>query len=243
MTTGHADGRAGEHRYYYAVAAGLAAVVFAGFARTYYLKGWFGEPPLSLLLHVHGLVMTVWYALFAVQVGLVASHRVALHRKLGMAGVGLAAVAVVLNAVVSLSLAKQRLLARPDSVGAPMLLGLQLFAVLLVFAILIVLGVRYRRRPDYHKRLMTLAMLSVLGPAVTRLPLSFVQNHDVGVAIVLSISIVVACIAVDTVRHRRLHPAFGWGGALVIGSIFVVAPLAQTKWWAGVTKGLVLSSK
>jgi hypothetical protein len=27
---------------------------------------------------------------------------------------------------------------------------------------------------------------------------------------------VLVCVAIDTLRHRRLHPAFGWGGGLVL---------------------------
>jgi hypothetical protein len=224
-------GRVVDHRYYYAVSIGFVAVVFAGFARTYYLKGWYGAPPLSLLVHTHGVVMTLWYTLFVVQVRLVATHRVALHRRLGVAGVFLAGLVAVLGTTVSLGLAKRRLLAHPDSTAAPFLLGLQLFAIVLEFVILVSLAVYLRRRPDYHKRLMTLAMLSVLGPAITRLPLSFVENHNVSVAIVISISCILICVIADTVRNRRLHPVFGWGGSLMIGSIFLVAGFAQTSAW------------
>ncbi len=229
-----------EHRFYFAVSAALILFVFAGFARTYYLKPLFAEPPLSLLLHVHGSVMTLWYLLFGLQVWLVATRRVAMHRKLGTAGVVLAGIAVALATAVSFGLARDRLILRPDSKAAAFLLGLQLFSVLLVFVILVTLGVLYRRHPDYHKRFMTMSMLSVLGPAITRLPLSFVQNHDVTVAIVISIGLVVLCIAVDAVRNRRLHPAFGWSGGLIIGSLFAVAQFARTDLWIRATRWLVL---
>jgi hypothetical protein len=229
-----------DHRYYFAVSAALILLVFAGFARTYYLKPLFADPPLSLLIHVHGFVMTLWYLLFAVQVGLIATRRVALHRKLGFVGVVLAAIAVVLATAVSLGLARDRLILRPESKAAAFLLGLQLFSVLLVFVIFVALGVVYRRRPDYHKRFMTMSMLAVLGPAITRLPLSFVQNHDVTVAIVLSVSFVLLCVLADVIRNRRLHPAFGWGALLIIGSMAVVAQFAQTDVWIRATRWLVL---
>jgi hypothetical protein len=218
-----------DHRFYGAISLGLALVVFVGFSRTYYLKGIFGNPPLPLLLHIHGAVMTLWYALFIVQVRLVAAHRVALHRKLGIAGVFLAGAVAVLGTTVSIGLAKRRLVAHPDSTAAPFLMGLQLFAMVLIFVVLISAAVYLRRRTDYHKRLMTLAMVTVLGPAIVRLP--FIDDHNIPAAIVISISLVLACVIVDTVRNRRLHPAFGWGGSLVIGSIFVVAPFAQSSTW------------
>lgn len=72
-------------RWLYPLAASVTALgVFAGFAPTYYLKLWFGTPSLSPLLHVHGLVMTVWFALFATQAWLVGSGRTAVHRRLGV---------------------------------------------------------------------------------------------------------------------------------------------------------------
>ena len=232
--------RSVDHPYYYAVSIGLAVVVLAGFARTYYLKGLFGAPPLSLLLQIHGAVMTLWYALFIAQVSLVATRRVALHRKLGIAGVGLASLVAVLSTMVSFSLAKREMLAHPDSTDAPLLLGLQLFAIVLPFVILVSLAVHLRRRPDYHKRLMVLAMLSVLGPAITRLPLSFIANHDPSVAAIIDIGCVLICVTADTIRNRRLHPAFGWGGLFVIGSIFAVFPFAQSSIWIRTVQRLLL---
>ncbi|WP_155121339.1 hypothetical protein [Bryobacter aggregatus] len=50
-----------EHRFFHAVAWLLAGLVFLGFARTYYLKSFFGAPALPLLLHAHGIVdAVVW---------------------------------------------------------------------------------------------------------------------------------------------------------------------------------------
>ena len=56
-------------------ALAIVAIVFAGFARTFYLKVLFDTPTLSTQLHVHGVVMTLWFALFALQVGLIATRR------------------------------------------------------------------------------------------------------------------------------------------------------------------------
>ncbi len=231
--------RVADHRYYYAVSIGLGLAVFAGFARTYYLKSLFGTPGLPLLLHVHGAVMTLWYALFAVQVRLVAAHRVALHRKLGIAGIFLAGLVAILGTVVSLGLAKRELASNQDSGGALLLLAFQLFGIVMVFVVLVSLALYLRRRPDYHKRLMVLAMLSLLGPALTRLPLPFIANHDVSVAIVIDISCVLICVIADTLRSRRLHLAFGWGGSLVIGSIFVIAAFAQSSLWFRMARWLL----
>ena len=75
-----------DRRLFAGVAVGLALLVLVGFAQTYYLKVLFRTPPLRALLHVHGIVMTAWIVLFAVQVRLVAAHRTDLHRRLGVVG-------------------------------------------------------------------------------------------------------------------------------------------------------------
>src|SRR5580704_4292383 len=97
-----ANRRASGQRFYAGVAIGTALLVFVGFARTYYLKVLFGTPELQVLLHVHGLVMTTWFVLFFVQVRLIAVHRTALHRRLGVGGAILAGLVLVLSTMVVL---------------------------------------------------------------------------------------------------------------------------------------------
>jgi hypothetical protein len=46
-------------------------------------------------------------------------------------------------------------------------------------------------------------------------------------------------IAVDTVRNRRLHPAFGWGGALWLASVPGRFALGMSEAWAGIAPRLV----
>ena len=65
--------------------AALAAVivVFAGFARSYYLKGIFGTPALTGLVHVHGIVMTLWFTLFQREIPEQMQSRVSSYDVLG----------------------------------------------------------------------------------------------------------------------------------------------------------------
>lgn len=78
-------GTAAADRFYVSCALLISLVVFAEFARTYYLKFALGTPSLQWLLHAHGIVMTAWVVLFLTQVNLTSAHRVALHRRLGVA--------------------------------------------------------------------------------------------------------------------------------------------------------------
>ena len=74
-----------DRRMYIWFAVFMPIIVLAGFARSYYLKGFFGFPALpSLLVHLHGIVMTSWVVLFVTQVTLVATGRTRTHQRLGV---------------------------------------------------------------------------------------------------------------------------------------------------------------
>jgi hypothetical protein len=211
------------------IVAGLACVSIAliGFARTYYLKSLFGTPTLPALINVHGVIMSSWCILFLVQAYLVATHRVRLHRRLGILGAALAILVVAMGTYITIEATAREV--RSHVVRQfHFLFGLNLVN-LLVFAILVVSALTLRSRPEFHKRLMLMATLSILAPAVARITLLFTHNPMSQILVLDFCVLVFVCS--DTVRHRRLHPAFGWGGALLIGSFHLTAVALAAKWW------------
>lgn len=152
-----------DHRFFMAAAIGVASIVSAGFARSYYLRSPFGMPALPLLLHVHGLVMTSWIVLFFTQTCLIAVHRADWHRRRGMFGAALAVLVVVSGAIVNVNAAAGAV--RTPPAHPPALLAILGFNVvdLLVFATFGCTAIVLRRRTDLHKRPMWLATLSMLG--------------------------------------------------------------------------------
>src|SRR5690349_4767657 len=97
-TTPNIHRRISDRPLYLLAAVVIPLIVLAGFARTYYLKGFFATPPLpNLIVQVHGIVMTAWVVLFIVQVMLVAKRRTKLHQQLGILGACLAALVFVVG--------------------------------------------------------------------------------------------------------------------------------------------------
>ena len=84
--------------FYSGMAIVMALTVLIGFGPSYYMKA-FSETPLStlsggpmtLLVQTHAVLFTAWVLLFIVQTALVAQHRLAIHRRIGIAGAVLAA--------------------------------------------------------------------------------------------------------------------------------------------------------
>ena len=168
--------RSDPDRYVYVYAAiAAAAIAVTGFARTYYLKGLFASQPLPVLLHVHGAIMTLWCILFVTQTCLVAAHRVDLHQRLGVFGVALAILIVGIGTYATLVATASEV--HRHVIGRfHFLLGFNLVNLLL-FAALVGTGVTLRRRPEFHKRLMLLATVSLLA---RRLPGSLCYSLTVG---------------------------------------------------------------
>ncbi len=98
------DPRRATRRFFIFVAVLFPLLVLLGFARTYYLRAFLDGPPVpTLLVHLHGLVMTAWIVLFATQVWLISSRRIRVHQKLGIAGVVLGIVIIVVGLLTAIA--------------------------------------------------------------------------------------------------------------------------------------------
>jgi len=214
-----------ERRFYVGAAIGVVVVVLAGFSVDRDLLH--DMSSLSLLVRLHGTLMFGWIALFLTQTLLVARHRVDLHRRLGIFGAVLAAGMVVANIttlVTAFRLGGDHL---PPGIPAPEFLSLALFDVL-TFAMLVSGGIALRGHSAWHKRLMLLAALMVLDAALFRF-INVYTSWDLDAGIARN-GLVLVCVAVDTLRYRRLHPAFIVGAALVavtdpVGRLVAAQPI------------------
>lgn len=227
--------------FYTWTAVGIFLIVFAGFARTYYLKILFGTRALPLLLHLHGLVFTLWFALFFIQVRLVARHRVDLHRRLGVLGAVLAPLAACVAIAVAFHAGRRSYLTNPASLTVSSVRPLALdFGSSLTFAFLVAAALYFRRLSDIHKRLMVLASCGLLLPGMGRLleiiPLHLLHAGGVWEMVGFTEITPIVCIVYDTVKHRRLHPGFAWGGLALLSSLPLFMVIGSTNGWLNFMK-------
>lgn len=216
-------------RFFLVVAISFPLIVLAGFAQTYYLKGFFDSPPIaSMLVHLHGFVMTIWVALFIAQVWLISSKRIKLHQRLGIAGVLLAVVVIVVGIATAIASAER-------GVGVPGIPPLAFLAVplfdMIVFPILFGAAIYYRRQSANHKRLMLLTVLNFLPPAIARLPFETIATAGPMAFFGIPDLLVIIFVAVDTWRHGKLNKPFAFGALLVIASHPLRLMLAGTDVW------------
>ena len=229
-----AQSRSRDHRFFTAMAVAAALTVFIGFAPTYYLRGAAATRPLSALVHLHGIVFTAWMLLFVAQTSLVAARRTDLHRRLGVAGGLLVVLLLGVGYVTAVEAARHGV--TPPGGPPPLAFLAVPLGTLTAFAILVGAGLYHRPRPETHKRLMLLATIALLTPALARF--RFLGGGGPPVAITGTCLFVVACLGYDRAAHGRLHPAFLWGGLFLMVSLPVRFAMTRTDAWLAVARWL-----
>jgi len=214
-----------------AMAVAAVGVLVAGFAPSFYARPR-TMPALRAIVIAHGVLFSSWILLFLVQAALVATRHVRIHRWLGYAGACLATIMVVTAPPMAVSLARR---GQPD--GDPLLFMLVIVVDVLMFGVLVAAAIYHRRRGETHRRLMLLAMITLLPPAISRWP--YVVRRPVAGMMVVMLAFIVAAPLADLLSGRRPHPISLWGGLLLVASMPLRFALGQTAAWHQFARWLI----
>ncbi len=220
-----------DRLFFTGMGAFVAALVFAGFARTYYLSHWLTAPArapeMTATLHLHAGVFTAWILLQVVQPLLIARGSIALHRRLGLAGAGLAALVWMFGNLAAVDAIERGY----EGVGDPYAFYAITFFSIQAFAIIVTLGILKRRDADSHKRLMLLSSAAILEAAVGRLPLDIVvQTAPLSFYLGADL-VIIAGITYDRLTRGRVHAVWLWGGGLLVASQILRVAIMHTPLW------------
>lgn len=198
----------------------LSGIIVFGFAQNAAL-GRVNIPAVPIWVHLHGLAMLAWLALFVTQNRLAASGNLALHRRLGWVGAFLVCAIVGLasfTAVMSLSLHRF-----PFFFTAPFFLALTTIDTL-AFGGLVLAGIVNRHDTETHRRLIMGGTIVILEPAFGRLLPAPLIGGEMTEWVVMAIQLgVVALIA----RHDRrtlgrVHAAtFSVGAVIALAHVLI----------------------
>jgi hypothetical protein len=211
----------------------LGGIVFAGFARTFYLRPAFTGAELAPLVLIHGTLFTSWMVLLIAQTSLVAAGRTDLHRRVGIAGAVVAGAMVVVGTWTALAEAR-----RKADIAALRFLVVPL-VIMVLFAAFVGVAVKRSRKSQSHKRLMVLATIALLPAPVARLPIAFIQ-HGGWLAIFTVADLPLAvCVGYDVAVRGRPHRALIAGGLLLVTAQALGIALGDTDAWLTFARYLV----
>lgn len=226
------------------MAAICLVVAVVGFAPTYWLQLAPGTFIGSPLLHLHGVLFSAWPLYLLVQTVLVAQGRVARHRAWGLLGISLATAVVFVGFAVANDVLATRLAAGYGD--AARAFHIASISMITLFGGFVFAAILYVSRPEIHKRLMLLATVSMLAPAIARL--LFALRMGIGSGLrpglgpprtvesvllpaLIADALIVAGMIYDMRTRGRPHPAYLIGGAIVLTVQVLRVPLSTTPWW------------
>jgi hypothetical protein len=214
----HKAVQAAAHWFFFAMALVVIAMVGYGFSLTVddgLLHAKIARPP---ILWVHAALMTAWLALFLAQTSLVRFGRVAWHRKLGLAGLALGCAIPLVGVPTAFVMRRfdiDHFHHKLPFIAVPL-------SDMVAFTTFFAVGALKRRRPEYHRRAMFLATLSVIDAGVGRWPAPDAW-FDAGWYCLVIDGLVLLAVVRDLVTIRRIHPVFAWGlPALIAWQIFTL---------------------
>lgn len=227
----------GDERFFLRAAIVMAAVIVAGFSFQLAMgRSTFASP---LRVHAHAILFMGWVTIYLLQNVLVATGRIDLHRKLGWVAAGWMVAMVISGLLVTVVMVRNGTVPfffRPlqflifDPVAVLTFGGLTIAAILL------------RRRTEWHRRLHFCGMSMLLAPGFGRLlPMPLLQPWAWETAFAASMLFPFAGAWADLRRSGRVHPAWKWGIAVMVGSLFLTEAItyspAGTAIYEAVTAG------
>ena len=231
-------------RFYPGLSAACLGIAVVGFMPTYWLQlapGTFDGPS---LVHLHAWLFSAWPLYFLMQTVFAARGQVGRHRAWGLLGVSLATAMVIVGIAVANAVLVARLEdGHGDDARAFHIVSM---SMMVLFALFIATALVCVSRPEMHKRLMILATVTILPPAVARL--FFAVSVGVGpglrpsggpprtvdsvlMSTLAADLLILAAIVYDVRTRGRPHPVYVIGGAIAVGVQILRGPLSTTVWW------------
>jgi hypothetical protein len=229
-------------RYFY-VGIGVLSLFYValGFSYTYFIPMAQGKFSAPLLFHIHGTMYFAWILLIISQPLLVRFKNIRLHRRIGTAGLILAAGMFLIGIAMAI-VSGQRTVAAGSAEQARAFLLIPLTDMVL-FATFIGMIIINLKNAEMHKRLILLATLSILPAAFGRIfgihGIDPATVPGFAMAILLQESTLLLGILYDLVTRRKVHPVYIWGGLAVVIIHVTRVPIGQTEWWKKIAESLI----
>jgi hypothetical protein len=239
-TTADATGIRSEGQYFYVwMAIAFLVVAFGGFTPTYWAKIAAGNFHRPAIIHIHGFLLFGWVCFYLMQTTLIATGRTMDHRNWGLAGIAL--FSFVLCSILAGQMAILKIADAQGMGDAARRFSAVTLCAWPLMAGIFAMAIANSRRPQIHKRWMTLLMIGMMTPAVARVfitlfappgaadspPPPFVSIPP---ALVADLFLVVAIVR-DWRTLGKPHPVYIYGGLMLIAQQLLTVPFAATATW------------
>ena len=221
-------------RYFYlAMSVIIAAVVGYGFSHTIFDPLIHPAYPKPRVLYVHAAVFASWVGLLIVQSALIRMRNVQLHRTIGLSAIALGITIPVVGLATGIVMAKVN--TQHGSTDEAQFLVVPFFDMI-AFSAVFGLAVWWRRKPEFHRRLMLIAACGLTVAAFNRFPIVPEHWGYAGVD-----SLILLGVGRDWFVMRRVHPVYVYVlPAIVLGQLATTyIQLTSLPQWMAIARSLI----
>jgi len=209
-----------DRPFYFCMSLLVALVVIYGFSRTVGPRLFHPPSPRPAVLYVHAVVFTGWLAFFILQSALIRTRNVKVHRRLGWFGLALGISIVTVGVTTAIVIARFRI--REGETNAASFMAVPLFDMV-AFSVTFALAFYWRKKPEFHRRLMLVATCALTAASFGRLmPLTWFYG---GVDLLIFFGVLR-----DLIVTKRIHPVYLYGlPLLMLGQIATIYTVANSQ--------------
>ncbi len=223
-------------RYFYlGMSLVMAGLVILGFSRTVNTSLFHANPPRPLLLWIHGAAFSTWVLFFIAQSALVRARKVSVHRFLGWFGAGLATLMVVLGVTIAVVMTRFDIGVLQQK-GVASFIAIP-FTDMIIFGSCIAMAIYWRKKPEYHRRLIFIASCQLMDAAIGRF--DFMFNHSI--FYFAADCLIVLGMVRDWVVDKRVNEVYLYAlpSMIVLQSFAIYAWRIDPAWWQAITTAIV----
>jgi hypothetical protein len=204
--------------FYFFMSLLIAVVVVYGFSHTIDKNLIHPDLPRPFLLYLHASIFFGWLAFLILQSALIRTHNVRIHRTIGWFGVALGLTIIVLGVSTAITMARYKILHFHATDQASFLV-IPLFDMV-CFTTTFALAIYWRRKPEFHRRLILMASCALTAAGFGRFPPQFGTYNWFYAGVDL---LIVLGVARDFIVNKRIHPVYLYGlPAFIVGQSIVM---------------------
>ncbi len=222
--------------FYFSMSLLIAVIVVYGFSHTVGQNLLHPAVPRPTLLWFHSVVFSAWVVFFILQSALVRTRNLRVHRATGWFGAALGAVIPVLGISVAIVMARFKTHQLHQADAATFMLVP--FLDICCFTSTFWLAIHWRRKPEFHRRLVLMATCALTAAAFGRFPESVLP----GLAFYAGVDVLILLgMARDVIVNRRVHRVYAVGlPAFAVCQVAVVyAIVTVPAWWLRISQAIV----
>jgi hypothetical protein len=212
----------------------IPVIVVYGFSHTVGRRLIHPAVPPRFILYVHAAVFSGWVIFFIFQSALIRTHNVRLHRMTGWFGVALGVTMPVLGVATAITMTRFSIL-QLHSTDAASFLIVPLFDMT-CFTITFALAVYWRKKPEFHRRLILIASCALTAAAFGRFPPQLLPPvvFYAGVDVLILLG-----VARDLIVNKRIHRVYRYALPAFIAGQIVVMYLTTSPYWLKMAQAIL----